>query len=56
MKIIVTKEQKKVINEALGVPKHILDAAEKMYQIVLRDLKSITEKQTEYEFDGVAIF
>ena len=56
MKIIVTKEQKKVINEALGVPKHILDAAEKMYQIVLRDLKSITEKQTEYEFDGVAYF
>ena len=56
MKIIVTKEQKKVINEALGVPKHILDAAEKMYQIVLRDLKSITEKQNEYEFDGVTYF
>ena len=56
MKIIVTKEQKKVINEALGVPKHILDVAEKMYQIVLRDLKSITEKQNEYEFDGVTYF
>jgi hypothetical protein len=56
MKIIVTKEQKKIINEALGVPKHILDAAEKMYQIVLRDLKSITEKQNEYEFDGVIYF
>ena len=56
MKIIVTKEQNKVINEALGVPKHILDVAEKMYQIVLRDLKSITEKQNEYEFDGVTYF
>ena len=53
MKIIVTEEQKKIINEALGVPKHILDVAEKMYQIVLRDLKSITEKKDEYEFDGV---
>ena len=56
MKIIVTEEQKKIINEALGVPKHILDVAEKMYQIVLRDLKSITEKQDEYEFDGVTYF
>lgn len=56
MKIIVTEEQKKIINEALGVPKHILDVAEKMYQIVLRDLKSITEKQNEYEFDGVTYF
>ena len=56
MKIIVTKEQNKVINEELGVPKHILDVAEKMYQIVLRDLKSITEKQNEYEFDGVTYF
>ncbi len=56
MKIIVTKEQKKIINEALGVPKNILDVAEKMYQIVLRDLKSITEKKDEYEFDGVTYF
>ena len=52
MKIIITENQLKFINEALGVPNNILDAAEMLYDIVERDIKSIDSVEEEYEFDG----
>ena len=52
MKIIITENQLKFINEALGVPDNILDAAEMLYDIVERDIKSIDSVEEEYEFDG----
>ena len=52
MKIIITENQLKFINEALGVPDNILDAAEMLYDIVERDIKSIDSIEDEYEFDG----
>ena len=50
MKIIVTKEQHKIIKEALGVPDSILDAAEELYDMFADNLKSITDKESSYEF------
>ena len=50
MKIIVTKEQHEVINEALGVPNSILEAAEELYEVFADNLKSITDKESSYEF------
>jgi hypothetical protein len=52
MKIIITENQLKFINEALGVPENILDAADMLYDIVERDIKSIDSIQDGYEFDG----
>jgi hypothetical protein len=52
MKIIITESQLKFINEALGVPDNILDAADMLYDIVERDIKSIRDIQDEYNFDG----
>jgi len=52
MKIIITESQCKIINEALGVPDNILDAAEKLFEIVSKDIQSINTKQEEYNFDG----
>jgi hypothetical protein len=52
MKIIITENQLKFINEALGVPENILDAADMLYDIVERDIKSIDRIQDGYEFDG----
>jgi hypothetical protein len=50
-KIIITENQLNVINEALGVPLQILDVAEDIYDIVVNDLKTITTKQDEYDFE-----
>jgi|688.fasta_scaffold42603_4 hypothetical protein len=50
MKIIVTKEQNKIIKEALGVPDSILDVAEELYDVFADNLKSITDKESSYEF------
>ena len=33
MKIIITESQLKILNEVVGVPENILDAAEKLYSI-----------------------
>jgi len=52
MKIIITENQLRLITEALGVPDNILDAAEMLYDIVERDIKSIDSVEDEYEFDG----
>ena len=52
MKIIITESQCKIINEALGVPDNILDASEKLFEIVSKDIQSINTKQEEYNFDG----
>ena len=52
MKIIVTKEQHEVINEALGVPNSILEAAEDLYGVFADNLRSITDKEREYDFQG----
>ena len=51
-KIIITKNQLKLITEALGVPDNILDAADMLYDVVERDIKSIDTNQDEYTFDG----
>ena len=53
MKIIITENQLKFINEALGVPDNILDAAEMLYDIVERDIKSIDSVEEEYEFETI---
>ena len=50
MKIIVTKGQHMIIKEALGVPDSILDAAEELYDMFADNLKSITDKESSYEF------
>ena len=50
MKIIVTKEQHMIIKEALGVPDSILDASEELYDMFADNLKSITDKESSYEF------
>ncbi len=50
--IIITKSQLRLITEALGVPDNILDAADMLYNIVERDIKSINSVEEEYEFDG----
>lgn len=52
MKIIISEEQYNFISEALGVPDSILDAAEELYDIFLKDLSSITKKSNRYQFDG----
>lgn len=52
MKIIITENQLNFINEALGVPDNILDAADMLYDIVEQDIKSIDTIQDEYKFDG----
>lgn len=56
MKYIITESQYRLINEALGVPSSIVEAGEEMYYIIADDLKSITEKEEEYEFSGEVDF
>ena len=50
--IIITENQFRFITEALGVPDNILDAANILYNIVEKDIKSIDSVEEEYEFDG----
>jgi hypothetical protein len=50
--IVITENQLKLITEALGVPDYILDAADMLYDIVEKDIKSIDSIKDEYEFDG----
>jgi hypothetical protein len=50
--IVITESQLRIITEALGVPDNILDAADMLYDIVERDIKSIRDIQDEYNFDG----
>jgi len=52
MKIVITENHLKVLKEAVGVPDYILDAAEKLYEKVESQIKSINEKKEEYEFNG----
>jgi hypothetical protein len=39
-----------IIKEALGVPNSILEAAEELYEVFADNLKSITDKESSYEF------
>ena len=41
MKIIISESQLKYINEALGVPDNILEAAEVVFDIFAEKIKSI---------------
>jgi hypothetical protein len=50
--ILITESQLKLITEALGVPENILDAADMLYDVVERNIKSIDTNQDEYTFDG----
>jgi hypothetical protein len=52
MKIIITEKQHKLINEVVGVPDSILDAAEELYDIFLEKIKTINTKKDEYIFKG----
>ena len=52
MKFIITESQYKLLNESLGVPDSILEAAEKLYSIVEGNIKTIDETEEEYEFTG----
>ena len=51
-KIIITERQLKLINEALGVPDNILDAADTLYNIVEQNLNKINSQKDEYQFKG----
>lgn len=51
MEIIITEHQLKLLKESVGVPEGILDAGEKLYNIILDKLKSIDNKKQEYNFD-----
>lgn len=53
MKFIINESQLNVLNEAVGVPDNILDAAEKLYGEVEKHIKKINYKNEEYEFKGV---
>lgn len=52
MKIVITESQLKSINEALGVPDAILDAAEVVFDMIAQDLKGIDTKEEKYEFQN----
>ena len=52
MKIIISESQLKYINEALGVPDNILEAAEVAFDIFAEKIKSIRTKQEQYNFSG----
>jgi len=52
MRIIITESQLKLLNEIVGVPENILQAAEKLYTEVEKHVKSINSKEEEYEFYG----
>ena len=52
MKIIISESQLKYINEALGVPDNILDAAEVVFDIFAQNIKSIRTKEEQYVFGG----
>jgi len=50
--ILITENQLKLISEALGVPDTVLDAAQILYDLVERDIKSINTVEDKYNFDG----
>jgi hypothetical protein len=50
--IIITESQFRLITEALGVPDNILNAADMLYDVVEKDIKSIDTIEDEYVFDG----
>jgi hypothetical protein len=52
MKIIISESQLQYLNEALGVPDFILDAADMLYDVVENDIRSIDDIQDEYNFKG----
>ena len=52
MKIIISENQLRLLNEALGVPDFILDAADMLYDVVENDIRSINDIQDEYNFKG----
>jgi len=57
MKIIILSERqldqlsKKLLSEAVGVPQGIMDAGEKLYHIVLDELKKINDHEENYVID-----
>lgn len=52
MNILITESQLFLLNEKLGVPDSILNAAEKLYDKVEGHIKTIDETEEEYEFTG----
>ena len=51
-KILITERQLFVIKEALGVPDNVIDIAKEVFDMVAVNLKSIDEKEEEYEFNN----
>lgn len=52
MKYIITEQQYNTINEELGVPENIYEAAIEFYDLFLEDIKTIRDKRNEYKFYG----
>ena len=50
MKIILSENQLRLLTEALGVPDNILEAADKLYDIVLKNLKKLIQLKTNIIF------
>jgi hypothetical protein len=50
MKIIITENQFRVLQEAVGVPEGILQAGEELYNIVSDELKTIDTTEESYSF------
>lgn len=51
MKIILTENQFKILQEAVGVPEGILQAGEELYNIVSDELKTIDTTEESYSFE-----
>jgi hypothetical protein len=51
MKIIITEQQYRLLNEAVGVPPGIMLAAEELYNIIEKNLSTITDISDTYTFN-----
>ena len=50
MKIILTENQFRILQEAVGVPEGILQAGEELYNLVSDELKTIDTTEESYSF------
>ena len=51
MKIILTENQFRILQEAVGVPEGILQAGEELYNLVSDELKTIDTTEESYSFN-----
>ena len=55
MKIIITESQLKLIKEAVGVPKNIIEEGKRLFDIVKNQLKKIRSTKSDYTFNDINI-